>query len=100
MYSKFFFHYLYREVRNYPIDKQSVTHKNFNGKTIPPIKRANKQEIEKEIVDILEHSSGSDLDNKKISIAHSSYIAPEITIGKSIYILKFKILQNNNIKYK
>ncbi|OUM58429.1 hypothetical protein PIROE2DRAFT_64417 [Piromyces sp. E2] len=69
-----------KETRIHPLNKQSVTHDNFDGKPSEPIKRANKQEIEKEIVDILEHNYVGDPDNKKISIAHSSYIAPEITI--------------------
>jgi len=84
---------LNREVRTHSIKKQSVTHKNFNEKPIPPIVRANKQAIENNAIDFLEHTNfETDADNKKISIAHSSYIAPEITIGNYIYLtLKIRI---------
>ncbi|KAG4095425.1 hypothetical protein H8356DRAFT_944955 [Neocallimastix lanati (nom. inval.)] len=69
-----------KEFRCHSMKKQSVTHKNFNQKEIPPYYRANKYEIEKEYIDIIEHNNAGDPDNKKISITHSSYIAPEITI--------------------
>jgi len=73
-----------KEVRTHSIKKQSVTHKNFNEKPIPPIERANKQAIENNAIDFLEHTNfETDADNKKISIAHSSYIAPEITIDRN-----------------
>ncbi|ORX41756.1 hypothetical protein BCR36DRAFT_363712 [Piromyces finnis] len=72
-----------KESRNYPVQKESVTHNNFNVKTISPIKRANKQEIEKEVFNIV----GGDSEDKMISIAHSSFIAPEITIGKVNFFL-------------
>jgi len=77
--------------------KQSVTHKNFNQKEIPPYYRASKYEIEKEYIDIIEHNNAGDPDNKKISITHSSYIAPEITIGKNIYIYIYMYLKKSTI---
>ncbi|ORX77095.1 hypothetical protein BCR32DRAFT_295849 [Anaeromyces robustus] len=74
-----------KEVRTYPLDKESVTHNNFNlnAKDMPFIKKVNKQDVEYNYVDFIEHSNVGDSDNKKISIAHSSYIAPEITIDRA-----------------
>ncbi|ORY83381.1 hypothetical protein LY90DRAFT_663814 [Neocallimastix californiae] len=68
----------YQKINN---PKQSVTHKNFNAKNAPPVEHAKKYDVEKLYVNIIEHNyTDNSNNNNNISIAHSSYIAPEITI--------------------